>query len=253
MILMYHHIAPPEAVPEDPAPLEGWNFTHSPRSFERQLLRLKQRGYRFISLDSLVEEIKTTGREPRKTAVVTFDDGWLDNHTYALPILKALSIPATFFCTTSHIHKNVADPKKMNMAQLRELLDAGMTIGGHTRNHPTLTKLSPEQARTEIAGSKDDLEQALNIEVRFLAYPGGSFNRDVALLARDAGYTAACSVLGPAHNDISSLFWLYRDVLSESMNSWSDIYRLSPAARRLLGFRVKRRLDCNLRMNHSTL
>lgn len=246
MILMYHHIAPSENMPDVRVPLEGWNFNHSPEAFECQLATLKKRGYRYVSLDEMVEEIQKHGSDSAKTVAVTFDDGWVDNFTHALPILKALSVPATFFCTTDHIHRGVADARKMNMCQLREMVAAGMTIGGHTRTHPDLTLMVKEQAREEIAGCKNDLEQALGIEARFFAYPGGAFNRDVARLAQEVGYVAACSVLGPAHNYRSSLFWLYRDVLSEPMNTWGDRYRLCPAARRLLAFRVRRRLKRQL-------
>lgn len=51
-------------------------------------------------------------------------------------------------------------------------------------------------------------------------------------LMREAGYPAACSALGPARNDASSVFWLYRDVQSEGMDSLGDRYRCSPLARR---------------------
>jgi peptidoglycan/xylan/chitin deacetylase (PgdA/CDA1 family) len=239
---MYHHVAPAEMVPKDSAPMEGWQYTHSPEGFGRQLVELRRRGYRFVSLPSLVEEIQKRGVEHAKTAVVTFDDGWVDNLTYALPILKQLAIPATFFCTTDHIYKGEGRSKKMSVAQLWELLTAGMTIGGHTRTHPDLTKLAPDQAREEIAGCKNDLEQALGIQVQFFAYPGGSFNGNVVRLTQEAGYTAACSVLGPGKNDRSTLFCLYRDVLGETMNNWHDRYRLSPTLRRILGFRVRRKL-----------
>lgn len=246
MILMYHHIAPPEVIPENCNLLDGWNFTHSPKAFERQLVELRQQGYHFVSLSGLVSDIQNHGSELAKTVTVTFDDGWVDNFTYALPILRRLSIPATFFCTTEHIQKGETVSTKMSVEQLEELVASGMTIGGHTRTHPNLTQLSIDQARDEIAGCKNDLEQALGIEVQFLAYPGGAFNRKVARLTQEAGYTAACSVLGPARNDSSSLFWLYRDVLSETMKTWGDMYRLSPAARRLLEFRIARRLHCTL-------
>ena len=239
---MYHHIAPPEMVPKEQAPMEGWNFTHSPKGFERQLVKLKCAGYVFVSLADLVCKIQQYGFEPAKTVAVTFDDGWVDNFIYALPVLKQLSIPATFFCTTGHIQKGVGDSKKMSVAQLKELLAAGMTIGGHSRTHPDLTKLGVEQARTEIVGCKNDLEQALGIKVQFFAYPGGAFNRNVVRLTEAAGYTAACSVLGPARNDRASLFWLYRDSLSESMTTWGDRYRLSALARRFLEFRVTGKL-----------
>ena len=246
MILMYHHVAPPEAVPKPQTPEAGWNFIHSPKGFERQLVELKQRGYNFVSLTDLVGAIKSNGCEVVKDVAVTFDDGWIDNYIYALPILTRLKIPATFFITTRHIHEGAADQRIMNVSQLQELLAAGMTIGGHTRTHCDLTKVTLEQAREEIAGCKKDLEQALATKVSLFAYPGGAFNQRIIRLTQEAGYAAACSVLGPARNDPSSLFWLYRDVLTESMNSPGDWYRLSPCARRLLEFRVRRRLQQRL-------
>ncbi len=242
MILMYHHVAPAEAVPAAPAGNEGWEFTVSPQGFERHLVKLRRRGYRFITLDDLVNVIQKRGAEEPRTVVVTFDDGWLDNYQHDLPVLKRLSIPATFFVTSAHLRKGPQDEKKMGLAQLKELLAAGMTIGGHSRSHPTLNRLPVEHARAEIGGCKEDLQQALGVPVQFYAYPGGAFNTDVARLTQEAGYTAACSVLGPRRNDTSSVFWLYRDILSESLATLGARYRLCPAARRLLSFRVTRRL-----------
>ncbi|MBI3852527.1 MAG: polysaccharide deacetylase family protein [Verrucomicrobia bacterium] len=246
---MYHHVAPVEAVPPGWEANEGWRFMHTPEGFSRQLLELRRRGYRFISLAELVDDIHKRGAEDPKTVAVTFDDGWLDNFIFGLPVLKELSVSATFFVTSGHLHRGKDDAEKMNTAQLQEMLRAGMTIGGHTRTHPDLTKLLPEQARDEIVGCKEDLEGALGVPVQFFAYPGGAFNRSVARLTQEAGYVAACSVLGPARNDQSSLFWLYRDLLSESMNTHHDRYRLSPIARRLLSFRVRRRLSRILAAN----
>ena len=193
-------------------------------------------------MTALLDDIRKRGAEDPKTAVVTFDDGWIDHYVYALPILERLGVPATFFSTTAHVHQPVANPKKMSVPQLRELLRAGMTIGGHSRSHPNLTLLPPDQARAEIGGAKEDLEAALGVDIRFFAYPGGAFNRSIARIAREAGYAAACSVLGPAQNDGSSVFWLYRDHLGETMDSWHDRYRLSPTARRLFSFRVHHKL-----------
>jgi len=132
---------------------------------------------------------------------------------------------------------------------VRELLRSGMSIGGHSRSHRDLTRLRSSEAKAEIAGCKHDLEELLGIRIRFFAYPGGAFNREVAQLVRQAGYDAACSILGPDRNDTSSLFWLYRDVLSEYMDTWRDRYRLSLSARRLLAFRVRRKLRRRLEQN----
>jgi len=246
MILMYHHVAPIEAVPAVKEPNEGWELTISPQGFDRQLTELRCRGYRFVSLAEIVNDIRKRGVEDRKTVAVTFDDGWVDNYQFAFPVLKRLLIKATFFVTSAHLRNGTHDEKRMSLAQLKVLLDEGMTIGGHSRTHPDLTKMAPKQAREEISGCKADLENALGVEVQFFAYPGGIFNREVARLTEEAGYTAACSVLSPASNTTDSMFWLFRDVLSESMITMPDRYRLSRFARQVLSFRVKRRLKSRL-------
>ena len=222
MILLYHHVAPARAVPAAWERSEGWNWRHSPEGFEGQLAELKRRNYDFVSLAELVDEIQRRGTEPPMSAVVTFDDGWLDNFEFALPVLKRLSIPATFFVTTAQRRDGVQDSKRMGLTQLRELVHSGMNVGGHSRSHPDLRKLPAEKASEEIRGCREDLEQKLGVCIRLFAYPGGAFNRQVARLTEEAGYIAACSVLGPCRNDTSSLFWLYRDLLTESMNTWGD-------------------------------
>jgi peptidoglycan/xylan/chitin deacetylase (PgdA/CDA1 family) len=248
LILLYHHVAPSESIPRtaDRFQGEGWEFTHSPEAFEFQLRELRRRAYRFVSLGQLVDEIQSTGKETRDSAAVTFDDGWLDNYTFAAPLLKKLGIPATFFVTTYLLQDAGHDTARMNCGHLRELVAQGMTIGSHTRTHPDLTRISDIAARDEIAGSKADLERALGITVDFLAYPGGAFNTRVAALACEAGYRAACSVLGPKGNDSSSLYWLYRDLLSPGLNTVGDYYRLSRIARKAFSFRVSRRLKRRL-------
>jgi peptidoglycan/xylan/chitin deacetylase (PgdA/CDA1 family) len=248
MILLYHHVASTEHMPHAPDCIreEGWQFTHSPKAFEFQLRELRKRGYQFISLGKLVNDIQAVGSERDNSIAVTFDDGWLDNYLFALPILKKLGIPATFFVITDHLRADRPDATRMKREQLRELLAQGMTIGSHTRTHPDLARISEDAARDEIAGSKADLEDSLKVTVDFLAYPGGAFNACVAELAREAGYRAACSVLGPKVNDSSSLYWLYRDLLSPGLDTLGDRYRLSKIARKALAFRVNRRLKRRL-------
>lgn len=248
MILMYHHIAPRGWTPPAPSPNEGWEFRHTPEALEYHVRELKRHDYRIVPLQDIVYAIRTRGIEDDKTVALTFDDGWIDNLEYALPVLKRLSLPATFFITSSHLKKGSQNSWKMNVDHLKESLRAGITIGAHSRSHPDLTLLPLDEAREEIAGSKAELEDALGVEIRFFAYPGGAFNSDVAALVQEASYAAACSILGPARNERSDLFWLYRDTLSEPMDSWHDRYRLSRTARALLEFRVAAKLRRQLKV-----
>jgi peptidoglycan/xylan/chitin deacetylase (PgdA/CDA1 family) len=82
--------------------------------------------------------------------------------------------------------------------QLREMVSAGIAIGSHTVTHPALSSLSREDARRELAESKKSLESMLARPVRLFAYPFGErehFNAETMNLARDAGYTAACTTI----------------------------------------------------------
>ncbi len=237
------------AEPTARAATEGWEFTHSPEAFEFQLRELRRRAYRFVSLGQLVDEIQASGRERHDSIAVTFDDGWIDNYLFAFPVLKKLDVPATFFVTTSHLQEGRQDQSRMNCGQLREMAAHGLTIGSHTRTHPDLTRITDTAAHEEIVGSKRDIESSLGITVDFLAYPGGAFNARITTLAREAGYRAACSVLGPKANDTSSLYWLYRDLLSPGLDTLGDYYRLSRVARRAFAFRVNRKLNRRLAMS----
>ncbi len=242
MILLYHHIAPPYLASTKYCVGDGWEFTVSPEGFERHLALFAGRGYRFALLSEIVKSIVETGKEPKRTVAITFDDGWQDNYEFALPILKRFGIPASFFITTAHLKDQAANGKRMSRRQLKNLLKEGMEIGSHTINHPDLTKISKEEARSEICDSKSGIENLLGCSVDLFAYPGGAFNKNIAQIVKEAGYTAACSVLSPADNDRSSLFWLYRSTLNESLQGLGDYYRLSPMLTGLLEFRVRRRL-----------
>ena len=89
LILMYHRIA------EDD--LDPWQLCVSPKNFAAQmdLLRRTRRPMRLADLTRELEQ----GRCPRKAVVVTFDDGYRDNLLAALPVLEAVDMPATVFCT----------------------------------------------------------------------------------------------------------------------------------------------------------
>lgn len=81
-------------------------------------------------------------------------------------------------------------------AQIREMQQAGITIGAHTQTHSNMTLLSAEQARAEIAGSRERLENVLGVPVRDFAYPntGGRYphcNESVAAIIRELGFRSA--------------------------------------------------------------
>jgi peptidoglycan/xylan/chitin deacetylase (PgdA/CDA1 family) len=240
MILMYHHVAPRQASP--PSHALGY-LSITPEALEKQLCELMDRGFRFVRLESMVAEIEERGYVPRRTAAVTLDDGWADNYQYAFPIFQRLNLSATFFITTSHLRggADLQGGEKMRPCEIIEIHKYGMSVGGHTRTHADLLKLTLGQVREEIRGCKLDIENLIGAPATQFAYPGGGFNREIARIVREVGYTAACSVIGLGIHRRSSLFWLYRDVLTDEMNTLPDIFRLHRALRVLMLPRTWRR------------
>ncbi len=100
VVLMYHRIAEPEVDP--------WEMAVSPRHFEEhlQVLRAETRP---VPLSKLATDLHG-GSVQDRGVVLTFDDGYLDNLTVALPLLARYEIPATIFCTTRQLEEGGKSP-----------------------------------------------------------------------------------------------------------------------------------------------
>lgn len=244
MILMYHHVCPTNAVPAQQVPLEGWRYCIDPLDFRNQLLLLKREGWTFVSLADYLQQLNDRPLR-RRLVTVTFDDGWRDNWDYAVPILRDLQIPAVIFVVSGQL-TGVAADRRMTSEQLQGLAAANIEVGAHTRTHPNLTTLPPEQLQEELSGSRRDLEAVVNQSVRYLAYPGGRFNQNVVEATKAAGFKAACSVIGLGGNSTQSRYWLYRDVFTDQMQTLRDRLKRAPFFRRLLHPRAERKAQRSL-------
>src|SRR5690606_6002950 len=92
-VLMYHRVA------HDP--LDPWRLCVRPEHFDAQLARLRSRR-RVVPLRQLVAEHRAR-RLPHGTVAITFDDGYADNATRAVPLLRRHGLPATCFLTAGAI------------------------------------------------------------------------------------------------------------------------------------------------------
>ncbi len=97
--LAYHRIAD---VSDPGFAFDPGVVSATPEMFERQM-RHVARDFTVISLDDLHEHL-TTGRPlPDRPALITFDDGYRDNHAHAFPVLRAMGLPAVIFIVTGAI------------------------------------------------------------------------------------------------------------------------------------------------------
>lgn len=102
----------------------------------------------------------------------------------------------------------------MSSAQVRQLHDAGMEIGGHTVHHPILARLDSAHARTEMLEGKLALEQITGAAVRLFAYPNGKPGVDYlaehVAMARELGFEGAVSTAWGASKQAPDPFQLPR-------------------------------------------
>ncbi|NBU26520.1 MAG: polysaccharide deacetylase family protein [Gammaproteobacteria bacterium] len=171
----------------------------SVRLFERQCRLLQRIGMRGVSLSEGLAALRAG--QARGLVALTFDDGYLDNVTDALPILRNCGFTATCFVVAGHIaDHNAWDAEQLNVR--KPLMDpddialwraAGNEIGSHTLSHPRLTTIDDVALARELTGSKALLERLTGAPVRHLCYPYGDESAHVREAAAAAGYESAVS------------------------------------------------------------
>ena len=163
LVFMYHLIL------EEPySPYEG--LFVRPSEFRAHVEALIELGYRF----EFAEDYREVFEYP--TAIITLDDGYEDNYTEMLPILREYGAKATVFVATSL----VGTPGYLTEAQIKEMSDSGLvSIQSHTVAHVDLAYQSADFIERDTQDAIAYLEGLTGREVRSMAYPAGSFNDTV--------------------------------------------------------------------------
>jgi peptidoglycan/xylan/chitin deacetylase (PgdA/CDA1 family) len=191
--LCYHSIAP-----EGPT----W-LTVSPELFERQLRELGRLG---VATGGLVElEALAAGKAGPPTAFLTFDDGFLDNFTTALPLLRehggrgfVFALPPLLEAGGPFAWPEVAADRErfpatmrsLTWDQLGEMAEGGFEVGSHTLSHRHLPDLHGEELRQELADSRARIRERLG-HCDTVAYPFGEWSAEVTAAAAECGYAFA--------------------------------------------------------------
>jgi peptidoglycan/xylan/chitin deacetylase (PgdA/CDA1 family) len=195
-VLMLHHV---ELGPLDPPPLHPDSYL-SRADFAGFLDDLAAHGYRTLTLAAAMQIPQ--GKPPRRSVVLTFDDGCRCFRDHAFPELQARGMTATLFVVsrelggTNRWDRDAGERSEelLGAGDLRRLAAAGIEIGSHGRHHRDLTTCSDEELREELQGSRSDLEALLDTPVRTFCHPYGHVDDRVRDATRDAGYLAAVSI-----------------------------------------------------------
>lgn len=223
-IIFYHRV--------DSEQLNDW--TISPKRFQEQIDWYLE-NFDLVSLAECQARIES-GFNDRPTLAITFDDGYADNCTFAIPMLLERKIPFTYFVTAQHTLEQEAFPHDLeentplltNSAEaLRAMAAAGVEIGAHTRTHADMGKINdPQTIFDEVITATRELETVIDRKINYFAFPFGqveNLNPEVFRLCKAHGFKGVCSAYGGLNfinDDSFHLQRIHGDPRISRMKNW---------------------------------
>lgn len=191
-ILVYHQIA--EAPPKG-SPFRGLYV--APAAFARQMAWLKLLGYTGLSMSALQPYLQ--GERSGRVIGITFDDGYRNNLTHALPALVKHGFSSTCYAVSGLLGKtniwdeNIGIPQTplMDEAEIRQWVAGGQEIGSHTYRHVNLLETDESGCRQEMVLGKTGLEAVIARPVEHFCYPYGHYEARHVELVRELGFATA--------------------------------------------------------------
>jgi peptidoglycan/xylan/chitin deacetylase (PgdA/CDA1 family) len=220
---MYHDISTDLAL----IPTGHRPYVLHPALFEHQAEIISNSGLEALTISELCSK-----RRMSRTLSITFDDGHVSNYKYALPILGAFDLRATFFVTAGRI--GVGDT--MTWGEIRELHRQGMEIGSHTLTHRPPSTLSDDELFFELSESRRILEEGLGAAVTSISSPTGFFNPRMSRIAKEVGYRGLCIGRVGLFSDTEELFSLNRVAVKNSLSDkqFERLVQFDPLELRLM-------------------
>ena len=151
-----------------------------PADFRGQMGWLAQHGYHAVTLQRVYDYWRDGSPLP-------LDDGYLGQHTNALPVLRKLGWPGVLNLKVNALKSRYTLPAW----RVHQMLAAGWELDAHTITHPDLTHVDEAQLWREVHGSRTILQREFHVPVNFFCYPSGRYDDHVAAAVRRAGYLGA--------------------------------------------------------------
>ncbi len=239
IILCYHGISPQ---PED-----SGQTVHQD-NFSAHLDYLL-RHYRVISLEKYVQCCQEKIPLPERSVILTFDDGYRNFWSAALPALKSRNFPATLFVVTKHLDDAgegdlsmtwtpADDHAYVTWNQIEEAERRhDVQIGSHSVSHPMFSRSSPEQVKHEVQQSRSILAKRLRCAPDVFAYPFGDYGGPAKECVREAVYSCAVTT-DEGFNGLNTDLYLLRRMAIANVTLpifAAQISGLGPMLRRVTG------------------
>jgi peptidoglycan/xylan/chitin deacetylase (PgdA/CDA1 family) len=176
---------------------DTWRFCTPLDDFKKQVEYLRESGYNFITAKQLDDAVTHKLELPKKSVLITFDDGYEDVMNIR-EYLNEQNISPLMFVLADSKNANRMEMdnqrKLLTIDQIKELQKSGWSIGSHSATHPDLGMIEAQDLENEIVKSKVMLEKVLRTSVDYIAYPKGIYNDKVVETANRAGYRLGFSM-----------------------------------------------------------
>jgi peptidoglycan/xylan/chitin deacetylase (PgdA/CDA1 family) len=176
-ILEYHVLGRPQGEVPYPELYVGRS------DFTKQMDWLEEQGYQAVTLEAVEDAWYHGGKLPAKPVVISFDDGYRPQYTFALPELRKHGWPGLLNLK--------AAGSELYESNVKAMIAAGWELAAHTIHHLDLTELDSAQLKEEVAGSRAILRREYGVPVNNFCYPAGQFDATVVKAVEAAGYVGA--------------------------------------------------------------
>ncbi|HJP92796.1 MAG TPA: polysaccharide deacetylase family protein [Pyrinomonadaceae bacterium] len=220
IILCYHGVT--ERLKRHPTDRAGLHVRAD--RFEAQLNYLR-RHYQVISLAEFLAAREHNVPLPDRSVVLTFDDGYRNFLTSALPRLIARDMPVSVFLITDRVqpkgrsHANgwseSDDETFLSWEEIKELQQHGVEFGSHTCSHQKLSEIATRDAERELRVSHQTIAEHLSQATMPLAFPYGAYSEAVIAMTRELPYTCALTTEAGPNAPLTDLFLLRRDLIGD--------------------------------------
>ena len=232
VILCYHGVT--ERSQRHPSDRYGLHIRAD--RFEAQLDYLR-RHYQVISLAEFVKACQNNVPLPDYSVVLTFDDGYRNFLTCALPRLAARNMHVSIFLITDRIQSDNQSPLNgwsesddeqfLSWEEVKTLQQHGVEIGSHTCSHRKLSEIVPVEAERELFASHQTIATRLSQATMPLAFPYGSYSEATIAMTRKLPYTCALTTDAGTNGHATDLFLLRRNLIGDDDDEALFAARLS--------------------------
>lgn len=177
-IFLYHNIVEEQKNPD--------YMETKAEVFERQISDFQKMGYDMVSYDDLIAYQQGKIPFKKKTVLIAFDDGYEENYSIALPIIKKYNIPVAIFIVDDTVGKE----GYLSWDQIRKLDESGLvSIHTHGKTHYEFDKEGSQKALQDVEEAHRHIEQELGKSItKIFTYPYGLYREETVQALTDAGY-----------------------------------------------------------------